>query len=68
VSRGCLCGALDCPSCGRAQGYEVARYWRGGRAVYLNPEDVEPTDVSDEDHEAEAADRAHDERIERSMT
>lgn len=62
MSYGCLCGALDCPKCGRAQGYEVERYWRAGRAIYLNPEDVEPTDVSDEDMQAERADRAWQER------
>lgn len=28
VRIGCDCGAMDCPSCGPAQGYEVV-WWRG---------------------------------------
>lgn len=40
----CLCGAIDCPSCGPAQGYEVTRVWntRLNRYVWVNPEPEEP--------------------------
>ena len=35
----CMCGAIDCPSCGPAQGYEVVRVWRDGRYTWINPEE-----------------------------
>lgn len=47
----CVCGATDCPSCGPAQGYEVARKWVHGRGyVYYNPEEGEEAeeDLGDE--------------------
>lgn len=39
----CMCGALDCPSCGPAQGHEVVRVWDHSRKRYVwrNPEDDE---------------------------
>lgn len=37
----CMCGALDCPSCGPAQGYAVVRRWDGRRYRHVNPEDDE---------------------------
>ena len=51
----CMCGAIDCRSCGPAQGYEVVRVWRNGRYQWVNPEpeDDEPADEPD-DEEAEA--------------
>jgi hypothetical protein len=48
----CMCGALDCPSCGPARGYEVVRRWNGrlGRFEYVNPEDDDaPDDERDDD-------------------
>lgn len=44
----CMCGATDCPSCGRAQGYVVAYSPTRG---YYNPEDDEDyqDDCEDED-------------------
>lgn len=30
----CMCGATDCPSCGRAQGYEVVKI----NGKWVNPE------------------------------
>lgn len=37
----CMCGATDCPSCGPAQGYEVARVynWRTRQYDWVNPEE-----------------------------
>lgn len=60
-----MCGAIDCPSCGSAQGYEVVQVWRNGRRVWINPEetpddletpDMEPDWMSEAD-EIAAADR-----------
>lgn len=46
----CMCGATDCPSCGRAQGYRVE--WSPTRGYY-NPEpdeeEYEPEDPPDDD-------------------
>jgi hypothetical protein len=50
----CLCGATDCPSCGRAQGYTVVRSADGR---YRNPE---PDESTYEDYEAERADYLND--------
>lgn len=47
----CMCGAIDCPSCGPAQGYEVRRVWRGGRYVFVNPEDDDQVDDLPDDWE-----------------
>lgn len=40
----CLCGAIDCPACGRAQGYVVQRDPRG---FYYNPEHDSEDDGSE---------------------
>ncbi|WOB06495.1 hypothetical protein [Piscinibacter gummiphilus] len=64
MSYGCMCGALDCPSCGRAQGRDVEKYWRKGRAIYLCPEDVEPGDVSEADIQEAMREHAWNERKE----
>lgn len=39
----CMCGAIDCPSCGPAQGYAVARVWNFKRSCWewVNPEEEE---------------------------
>lgn len=38
----CYCGAIDCPSCGPAQGYTVHRIRNNrGDYVWVNPEDEE---------------------------
>lgn len=42
---GCMCGALDCPDCGPAQGHEVIRVRRpGGGWRYINPDPDERVD------------------------
>jgi hypothetical protein len=51
----CDCGALDCPSCGPAQGYEVVRVWVNGRWVWRNPPD-------DENYEEEGVEGDYDDR------
>lgn len=52
----CDCGALDCPSCGPAQGYEVVKVWVNGRWVWRNPPDDDigyvEDDGFDEDYDA----------------
>lgn len=46
---GCMCGALDCPDCGPAQGYEVIRVRKpGGGWRYINPDHDERADYDDE--------------------
>lgn len=48
----CMCGATDCASCGPAQGYELVRVFRGGRMVWVNPEEddgPEPDDKEDDE-------------------
>lgn len=47
----CMCGAIDCKSCGPAQGYEVIRVWRNGRYQWVNPEDDEQEPAEDLDPE-----------------
>ncbi len=59
----CMCGATDCPSCGPAQGYTVARRWdhKKARYVFCNPEDgeEEPEEV-EPDYEPDYSDRYAD--------
>jgi hypothetical protein len=49
-----MCGALDCPSCGRAQGYLVVKRWNGRRYEWTNPdegeeeEDLEEVELDDD--------------------
>lgn len=43
----CMCGALDCPSCGPAQGYRVVKRWVNGWYRYVNPEEGEEDDDYD---------------------
>lgn len=52
----CMCGAIDCPSCGPAQGYDVVRVYDPmlRRYVYRNPEDVEGCDEGDVDCDDES--------------
>lgn len=41
----CMCGATDCPSCGRAQGYRVE--WSPTRGYYNpEPDDEEEADIA----------------------
>lgn len=49
----CLCGAIDCPSCGPAQGYTVVRVWnfRRGEYEYINPEEEREEDEEASDPE-----------------
>lgn len=57
----CYCGATDCPSCGRAQGYTVV--FVPGRG-YINPEEGEEY-MSRDDWLAEKADHENNEANER---
>ena len=47
----CMCGAFDCPSCGRAQGYLVVKRWNGRRYEWTNPDEgeEEPDDLDEGD-------------------
>ena len=69
-----MCGAIDCPSCGPAQGYRVERRYIGGVFTFINPEgdmdddgpefDPEPPDAFDDfdasgRYESELDARAH---------
>jgi len=42
----CMCGAIDCPDCGPAQGYEVRRAWtvHGREEDFDNAKDPEDED------------------------
>lgn len=45
----CMCGALDCPSCGPAQGVQLVRVWdpHSRRYRWVPAEDL-PEDFDDE--------------------
>lgn len=45
----CMCGATDCPSCGRDQGYEVVQVWTANGWEWRNPEDIEDEQSADEE-------------------
>lgn len=46
-----MCGAIDCPSCGPAQGYAVARVWNFKRGCWewINPEEEEDAEAPEPD-------------------
>jgi hypothetical protein len=50
-----MCGAIDCPSCGPAQGYLVVKRWNGRRYEFVNPDEDEEIeeDIPDEDERDE---------------
>lgn len=51
----CDCGAVDCPSCGPAQGYAVTKIfdYRTGRYVYINPDEEDEDENYDPEEEEE---------------
>lgn len=47
----CLCGAVDCPRCGPAQGYHVHRRWCYGADGRVDCGEVADGDAPGEDAE-----------------